>query len=91
MRNKRLTIVIILQLLYILMFCFNLVGYLNVMVNNLGYLLWVIVAVSSLIFSILYFLKKDRKIGTCIMVISFIEVIFTILISILPYIVGIPF
>ena len=91
MRNKMLTIVITLQLLYILMFRFNLVGYLNVMVNNLGYLLWIVVAVSSLIFSELYFFKKDRKVGIYIVVISFIEVIFTIFISILPYIVGIPF
>jgi len=73
------------------MFFGNGCGKLNMISDDLGYVVWGIFAVVSLVLSISYFYKTRKAISIHLLIISCLEIVFVIFIWILPSIVGIPF
>jgi uncharacterized membrane protein len=83
--------IIALQTGYFLMFFNNGVGKLNMIVNDLGYIVWSIFAFLSLIVGIFAFYKTRKKTIIYLSIICGFEIVFCAFIRILPSIIGIPF
>lgn len=83
--------VIALQIGYLLMLFANGAGKLNMIVADLGYIVWVAFALSSLVLCIFDFYKIRNKTFIYLSILSIFEIGFCVFIWILPSIVGIPF
>lgn len=83
--------VIALQIGYLLMVFANGVGKLNMIVANLGYIVWNVFALSSLILCIFALYKIRKRTFVYLSILSIFEIGFCVFIWIIPSIVGIPF
>lgn len=83
--------IIALQIGYFLMFFANGVGNLNRITNDLGYIIWPIFAILSLIIGVLAFYKTQKRTIICLSILCVLEIGFCAFIWILPSIMGIPF
>lgn len=91
MKFKIIHAIGIVQSLYFYMFFGNGAGKLNMILNDLGYIVWGIFAIVSLVLSIFFFYKTRKATSILLSIISCLEIGFVIFIWILPSIVGIPF
>jgi len=82
---------IALQIGYLLMFFANGTGRLNMLVEDLGYIVWGIFALSSLILCIFNFYKTRKRNTIYLSALSVLEIGFCAFIWVLPSIIGIPF
>lgn len=80
-----------LQIAYVVMIFFNGTGQLNMVVEDLGFIVWILIPILSLILCIWYFCKTKNKDIIMLAIFSILEISFYIFIWCLPYFVGIPF
>jgi len=83
--------IITLQIGYLLMFFANGAGRLNMLVNDLGYIVWILFALSSLILCIFAFYKTRKRNTIYLSILSVFEIGFCAFIWVLPSIMRIPF
>lgn len=80
-----------LQIAYVLMLFFNGTGQLNMVVEDLGFIVWTGIPMLSLILCIWYFCKTKNKNIIMLAIFSVLEILFCVFIWCLPYFIGIPF
>ena len=89
MKDNKLILLVILQLLYVSLLIYNKLGEVNIGVNKFVGILLMIISVTSLIISIIYFFEGDIEMCGCLSFISILEIGFTMLILNLPYMINI--